>query len=672
MREPASGSRDGSPQFFGPPTRSPSPEQDPISSSLNEDASGTQDLARPHLTEDVSGTRDLARPHLTEDVPGQEDPLFDDVDDEDLPFFDVGDNDPNWTGDEDPPWMDEEGDFLDEEGDFLDDIDRDPGAFSFEIDLSLQYIKALKNASLENGELDQKTLDRLRNPPQYPLSKSLDKPTQISLDVFLSLSNFSQAAYNGVREVFMRNDPKVELLSYDRCKTLMAQLTGVIPVMQDMCMNSCHAFTGPLSDKEACVYCGAPRFENKGRKKVPVKQSTWFPIGTQLQAQCRSPEGAERMRHRDRRTDAILEELVANGGEIPVYDDVFHGSEYLEAVSQGKITSNTIVFVLSIDGAQLYRSKQSDCTIYIWVIYNLAPDIRYKKRYVLIGGIIPGPSSPKNIDSFIFSSLNHVAALQKEGLQVWDGSLEETILVTLFLLLITADTVGIKEFTGFVGHQGANSCRGFCPQKGRHVCGASTYYPAALRPHDSPHLPTNSAHPDIDISEFSLPDAARYRTLLKYVLESSSLREYKRRRLETGIVKPSIILGMPSSHRPLSVRCFTLDTMHLTALNIPHLLLALWSGQLKCSKHDSVDRWEFAVLRGDTWEQHGEVVVGMKPYLPGSFEDAPRNPAEKVNSGYKAWEFLIYMFVLGPAVFRGRAEKEPTLQIRASLGSGSP
>jgi hypothetical protein len=29
----------------------------------------------------------------------------------------------------------------------------------------------------------------------------------------------------------------------------------------------------------------------------------------------------------------------------------------------------------------------------------------------------------------------------------------------------------------------------------------------------------------------------------------------------------------------------------------------------------------------------------------------PRNPAEKISSGYKAWEYLLYIFALGPGVF---------------------
>jgi hypothetical protein len=40
-------------------------------------------------------------------------------------------------------------------------------------------------------------------------------------------------------------------------------------------------------------------------------------------------------------------------------------------------------------------------------------------------------------------------------------------------------------------------------------------------------------------------------------------------------------------------------------------------------------------------------------YLPSSFGRAPRNIAEKINSGYKAWEFIMYLFTLAPALLHG-------------------
>ncbi|KAG2739992.1 hypothetical protein P692DRAFT_20754473, partial [Suillus brevipes Sb2] len=35
-------------------------------------------------------------------------------------------------------------------------------------------------------------------------------------------------------------------------------------------------------------------------------------------------------------------------------------------------------------------------------------------------------------------------------------------------------------------------------------------------------------------------------------------------------------------------------------------------------------------------------------FLPGSFDRPPRNPAEKINSGYKAWEWLLYLYGMAP------------------------
>ncbi|KAH7905890.1 hypothetical protein BJ138DRAFT_1072332, partial [Hygrophoropsis aurantiaca] len=93
--------------------------------------------------------------------------------------------------------------------------------------------------------------------------------------------------------------------------------------------------------------------------------------------------------------------------------------------------------------------------------------------------------------------------------------------------------------------------------------------------------------------------------------------------------------------------------MHLPALNITDLFLGLWRGVLDCDKDDDRSTWDWAVLQGDTWTRHGKTVANATPYLPGSFDRPPRNPAEKISSGYKAWEFLLYMFSLGPGLFFG-------------------
>ena len=98
--------------------------------------------------------------------------------------------------------------------------------------------------------------------------------------------------------------------------------------------------------------------------------------------------------------------------------------------------------------------------------------------------------------------------------------------------------------------------------------------------------------------------------------------------------------------------------MHLVNLNDPNLLLGLWCGTIKVYPPDNVDLWTWRVLVGKIWQAHGKSVALATPFIPSSFGHAPRNPAEKINSGYKAWEFQIYLIGLSPALFRHTLPEE--------------
>ncbi len=92
--------------------------------------------------------------------------------------------------------------------------------------------------------------------------------------------------------------------------------------------------------------------------------------------------------------------------------------------------------------------------------------------------------------------------------------------------------------------------------------------------------------------------------------------------------------------------------MHHLLLNIPDLLLPLWRGTIECEKGDNKNTWDFAVFRNlQLWREHGAAVAEATPYLPGSFDRPPRNPAEKISSGYRAVEYGNYLYGLGPAYF---------------------
>jgi len=134
------------------------------------------------------------------------------------------------------------------------------------------------------------------------------------------------------------------------------------------------------------------------------------------------------------------------------------------------------------------------------------------------------------------------------------------------------------------------------------------------------------------------------------IFATSQPRRHKQQ-LETGLCKQTLFsalkytLGVPN--------IFMMDLMHLSVLNDPDLLLGLWRGTIKKYKPDDISTWDWAVLKNPrVWKAHGHTVAAAAPFIPSSFGRTPRNPAEKINSGYKAWEYQIYIYGLGPTLFR--------------------
>lgn len=526
-----------------------------------------------------------------------------------------------------------------------------------ELKISLAFYRALQDANLENGDLDEDEVNRLRNPVQH-VDEIDDKDVLLSLKLFLSTTRASNQVYADVRTSMQEVYPEHEILSLDKIKKKIAELTGVTPIVHDMCPNTCLAYTGPFADLEACPTCEGPRYDQDiflssgGRKKVARQHFYTMPLGPQLQALWRTLNGAREMGYRARQTELIIEELEENDGYIDVYEDIYHAQEYLDAVRRGDISPNDVVITFSMDGAQLYEDKQSDCWIYIWVIFNLSPDRRYKRKYVVPGGIIPGPNNPKNTDSFLFPGFHHVCGLMKDGLGVWDASIDRTFMSRPFLYCFCADGPGSVHFTGLVGHHGAYPCRLYCGLKGRHKPRAPHYYPALQKPHN--YTVQACSHDDIDPASIAGCSPTLYVQNMEYLLQSRNPTNFKDRRKETGIGGLSLLSAFPATSRLPVPAGFPGDAMHSSTLNLGELFIPLWRGTFNCDKTDSVASWEWVSLADDdAWNAHGAAVEACRPFIPGTFDHAPRNIAAKISSGYKAKEWQGYLYGLAPALLHG-------------------
>lgn len=273
-----------------------------------------------------------------------------------------------------------------------------------------EFISQLQRATLDASGLSPSMINRLRNCTQEP-SSGLDKTTQFSIKLFMATLKSSQQTYASVRETILEQYPGDYILSYHEVKKAIEELTGVTSIVHDMCYDTCVAFTGPFSALEYCPNCRKPRYKGQRQgpsaqhSRVPNRVFHTIPLGPQIQALRSSPDGIEDMLYSLHQTECVQDRLSKNDGTTPFYDDFYSGTDYLEAVSDERVKNGDTILLFSLDGAQLYEHKQSDCWIYIWVILNLSPDKRYKKKHVLPGAFIPGPNKPKNLDSFLFPGM---------------------------------------------------------------------------------------------------------------------------------------------------------------------------------------------------------------------------------------------------------------------------
>lgn len=357
-----------------------------------------------------------------------------------------------------------------------------------DLKLSVSFIWMLRNATLENSGLDSHSIYRLCNPATEPLQ--IDDPNEIySLKQYIAAQHSSQNTYRTFQRNHNSHFPEFPMLSYEQIQKRLETWTGITPIMTAQCRNTCMAYTGPLKDLEYCKDCHESRWdmstiENLGcQKKIPACEFLTIPLGPLIQALFHSPEMAKEMLYLQERLLEI-HRLLDAGETITEYDDIVTGWEFLEAAERGDLQPHDIVFMESMDGAQLYRDKVSDCWIIIYILFVISPTKHYKKRLVLPGGIIGGPNAPKHVESFLFVGLSHISALQKEGLKIWNAANNSIYLSQLLYWLTSADGPRSIHMSGTVGHMGACPCRLFCGLMGRHKPGHSHHYLALLKPND--------------------------------------------------------------------------------------------------------------------------------------------------------------------------------------------
>lgn len=101
--------------------------------------------------------------------------------------------------------------------------------------------------------------------------------------------------------------------------------------------------------------------------------------------------------------------------------------------------SRNILLMFSTDGFNPYKGSMYSIWPMLLAILNLPASIRYKPKYILMAGLIPGPSKPKSIQPYLEILVNELLQYEENTFTVYDASQDKNINIQLKLMFTVAD-----------------------------------------------------------------------------------------------------------------------------------------------------------------------------------------------------------------------------------------
>jgi hypothetical protein len=470
-------------------------------------------------------------------------------------------------------------------------------------------------------------------PTLAPVQPTLSRAEVLSLKHYLAWieSRGTVKAYS-VYAQLLAEVTQEDILSLHKAKKLASNLTGLRPSFVEMCPKSCMAFTGDLQSATTCSYkdCNERCYKSQQSSKAkpePKAKMLYVPIIPIIQAYYANADTSHQMRHRDnclkQTLDALAESVGVKKSEFANSGNHIRHYKKLGLFRDERDTALSI----SSDGAQLTMKKQSNMWILIMVLLNLPPEMCYRANNVIIPLVIPGPSAPGNIESFIYPLFEELA-MASVGMWTWDAIDSSYFVLRAYLCGVKGDMLGSAKLSGMAGHSALHGDRfslveGAYPAKERG--GKPQYYP--ISPPDKERY--NPKRGIVDLDFLPMRSQMHYYETIEKLQGATTKAEHQRIMRETGISRLTICAASPAFYHP---SFFPLDPFHLFYENCMVHIWDLWVEQ------SSID--EKIHMKKEMASQLGEEIERAVKTLPPSFCGPIRNPYTKRHSQYKIYEWM--------------------------------
>ena len=119
---------------------------------------------------------------------------------------------------------------------------------------------------------------------------------------------------------------------------------------------------------------------------------------------------------------------------------------------------HNLALMLNCDWFQPYKHTQYSVGVLYLTILNLPRSIRFKPENVLITGILPGPSEPKQhgMNCYLRPLVKELNSLWSDGISIETDS--GSVLVHAALIATVCDIPATSKLGGFLGHASKHGC----------------------------------------------------------------------------------------------------------------------------------------------------------------------------------------------------------------------
>ncbi|KAL6557058.1 hypothetical protein OROHE_006934 [Orobanche hederae] len=221
----------------------------------------------------------------------------------------------------------------------------------------------------------------------------------------------------------------------------MLKSIGLVHNRIHACPNDCILYRKEYAQLDECPKCSVKCFKDGNS---PAKVMWYFPIIPRFRRLFGSVEDSKHLtwHHDERIKDGMLRH-PADSPQWKTFDDVHQDF--------GKEPRN-LRLALSTDGMNLHHLQS--CSHSTWpvilIIYNLAPGLCMKRKYMMMSTLISGPIQPGNdIDVYLAPLTEDLKLLWEEGIEVHDRYRNDHFRLKAMLFGTISDFPAYSNLSGY-------------------------------------------------------------------------------------------------------------------------------------------------------------------------------------------------------------------------------